>query len=134
MASDGAPRSIQHYEDWNLFAKRPLITPKAKPKSSAAATTSESPAPALTRYNFNQALTYAIREENFELTTRVYKLEALVESLTNDIYTLHRRAQTHEVVFTTILKRLAEKDTFSPAEIQTVVDEAELVSRDEASR
>ena len=134
MASDGAPLSIQHYEDWNLFAKRPLITPKAKPKSSAAATTSESPAPALTRYHFDLALTYAIREENFQLTTRVSKLERLVDSLTDDIYNLHRRALTHEVVFTTILDRLVQKGTFLPSEIQTVVDEAEVFSRDEASR
>ena len=134
MASDDAPLSIRHYEDWNLFAKRPLITPKAKPKSSAAATTSESPAPALTRYHFDHALTYAIREENFELTTRVSKLERLVESLTDDIYNLHRRALTHEVVFTAILNRLVQNETFLPAEIQTVVDEAEVFSRDEASR
>ena len=134
MASDRAPRSIQHYEEWNLFANRKPSTPKAKQKSSATTTTSVSPAPALSRYNFDYALTYAIREENFDLTTRVSKLEALVESLTNDIYTLHRRAQTHEVVFTTMLKRLAENNTFLPAEIQTVVDEAEMVSRNEASR
>ena len=134
MASDRAPRSIQHYEEWNLFANRKPSTPKAKQKSSATTTTSVSPAPALSRYNFDHALTYAIREENFELTMRVYKLEALVESLTNDIYDLHRRAQTHEVVFTTSLKRLAEEKTFSTLEIQTLVDEAELVSQDEASR
>ena len=136
MDSDCAPRSIQHYEEWNLFAKRPLITPKAKPKSSAAArrSKSESPAPALDRYHFDRAVTYAIREENFELTTRVSKLERLVESLTDDIYNLHRRALTHEVVFTTILNRLVQNETFLPAEIQTVVDEAEVFSRDEASR
>ena len=107
MASDDAPLSIRHYEDWNLFAKRPLLTPKAKPKSSAAARRSKSYSlpPALERYHFDRAVTYAIREENFELTARVSKLERLVESLTDDIYNLHRRALTHEVVFTTILDR-----------------------------
>ena len=109
MDSDCAPRSIQHYEEWNLFANRKPSTPKAKPKSSATATTSESPSPALSRYHFDRALTYAIREENLALANRVHELEVLVESLTSDIHSLHRRAQTHEVVFTTILKRLAEK-------------------------
>ena len=136
MASDDAPLSIRHYEDWNLFAKRPLLTPKAKPKSSAAARRSKSYSlpPALERYHFDRAVTYAIREENFELTARVSKLERLVESLTDDIYNLHRRALTHEVVFTAILNRLVQNETFLPAEIQTVVDEAEVFSRDEASR
>ena len=136
MASDDAPLSIRHYEDWNLFAKRPLLTPKAKPKSSAAARRSKSYSlpPALERYHFDRAVTYAIREENFELTARVSKLERLVESLTDDIYNLHRRALTHEVVFTTILDRLVQKGAFTCSEIVTVVDEAEVFSRDEASR
>ena len=136
MASDDAPLSIRQYEDWNLFAKRPLLTPKAKPKSSAAARRSKSYSlpPALERYHFDRAVTYAIREENFELTARVSKLERLVESLTDDIYNLHRRALTHEVVFTTILDRLVQNGAFTSSEIVTVVDEAEVFSRDEASR
>ena len=119
MASDDAPLSIRQYEDWNLFAKRPLLTPKAKPKSSAAARRSKSYSlpPALERYHFDRAVTYAIREENFELTARVSKLERLVESLTDDIYNLHRRALTHEVVFTTILDRLVRNG--APTSLQS---------------
>ena len=77
---------------------------------------------------------YAVQTENHALTNRVQELENLVGSLVSDIHSLHRRAQTHEVVLTIILKQFEAQNFFSFEEIQALIDEAEVVSQNEASR